>query len=651
MKIYDMAKSNFKGNAYRYLMYILSNSFAISSFFIFTNFLFNPDIDLNNLGDNALAAEGAATAVKISMVLIVLFSVFFVYYATSLFIKSRGKEFGLLSLYGMTNKQIRKYVFLENTLIGIVSVFIGCFFGILFSKIFLMVMSFLISVNLKFYISIKALLVTFLLFFIMFQTINLFSLIRISDSEIVEQLKINKKPKKIRPFSKVLGFMGIVLLLIGYGLAWKSKGYMVLLSMFPITMIVTLGTYFVTKEFSLFFINLLDKNKKIKYNKTNLISLSQLKFKIQDTSKVLFLTAILGAVTFTSTETIYTFYNDIDKIMGNDIPEDIVMGNYKDLSILLKDKEYFIDELEKVEGVRIDREYIAEYVNGKNLDYNKYNQAMENITIISENSYNLASREFNVSDKIDLKKGEAIYIYPFKTYGEDKENGYGMLDNKFRLDFSNNINKEVKVVKEELMGPISLRKAGEMEVFVLNDSDYEEISSKVDNKKYMAGMGVNSLSKSYDKSKKLWDDHIEKVTDKEVFFKSVLHIGSRRSFGLILFIGFFLAFLFFLASGSIIYFKLFNEIKDDKKEYEILRKLGTSKKEINKIISSQIRIIFFIPFIISTCHSFFALKLLSNLIDMNILLNGIVVMIGYFIFQLLYYLVIKRLYIKKLNIS
>jgi len=111
----------------------------------------------------------------------------------------------------------------------------------------------------------------------------------------------------------------------------------------------------------------------------------------------------------------------------------------------------------------------------------------------------------------------------------------------------------------------------------------------------------------------------------------------------------FIAFLFFIASGSIIYFKLFNEIKQDSIEYGILRKIGTTEKEINSIITKQIGIIFFLPFVVSTFHSFFALKSLSNLLEDNLFKNGLIVMLGYLAFQLIYFVVIRAIYINRLK--
>lgn len=104
MKISNMAMKNIKGNLYRYIMYYLSNAFAVTIFFIFANFVFHPSMDPNSITGSATAKQGVVSGMIACQVIIVIFSVLFVGYSTSIFLKSRGKEFGLLSLYGMTKK-------------------------------------------------------------------------------------------------------------------------------------------------------------------------------------------------------------------------------------------------------------------------------------------------------------------------------------------------------------------------------------------------------------------------------------------------------------------------------------------------------------------------------------------------------------------
>ena len=218
MKISIMAFSNVKGNLYRYIMYYLSNSFAVTAFFIFSNFVFHPSLNLKNIGGHPIAQMGVVNSMIVCQVIIVVFSVLFVGYSTSIFLKSRGKEFGLLSLYGMTRKQIKKYVFIENTIITVLSIGTGIISGVIFSKLFLMAMEAFMDISLVFNIFYKALGLTILVFFALFEIVSVLMLLKIKNKEIIQQIKSNKIPKEIPDFSRKKSILGISLLILGYGI-------------------------------------------------------------------------------------------------------------------------------------------------------------------------------------------------------------------------------------------------------------------------------------------------------------------------------------------------------------------------------------------------------------------------------------------------
>lgn len=649
MKLYDIALKNLKGNLYRYIMYYLSNMFTVAVFYIFSSFLFHPKVRREPLAPNATVHAGAVNGIKICLIIIAIFTVLFVSYATSIFLKSRGKEFGLLSLFGMTSKQIRRYVFIERNIITALSIATGLLMGILFSKLFFMAMEAFMDISLPFYISLKALLLTVVLFFLLFEVVNLLSLFQIRSKEIVEQLKMQKIPKEIPKFSKFKSLLGLGLLIIGYVTAWIVDDEFVIRAMIPVVLIVVAGTYFIFTQFSILLANKLTNNKKIFYNRTNMVAFSQMRFKLKDTAKVLFLASVLGAITFTATETIFSFFTEMPKIMGlNNIPQDIAIiqkgENLNDnLSIvkameILKDDGFVVEEYQRVKLIRVINEK-EEYEDGH----------VSDILAISNSDYNkLAS--YMGKEKVQVGEGEVIYNYPFRTDYYDK----GIVKNiVFPYEaVTLNINGESKEfsVKGEVHGSVTTLPNIYSDLIILNDEDYKEILKKAEEKDMLIfnGIHIDKWERAYETSIKIQNMLGEKY---EGFFysKSIPYREERNYFGVALFIGFFVAFLFFIASGSIIYFKLFNEIKQDGIEYNILKKIGITKKEMKGMITKQIAVIFFLPFIVSTMHSLFALKSLSNLLDANLLKNGLIVMVGYFICQGIYFLIIRKIYINKIE--
>ncbi len=66
----------------------------------------------------------------------------------------------------------------------------------------------------------------------------------------------------------------------------------------------------------------------------------------------------------------------------------------------------------------------------------------------------------------------------------------------------------------------------------------------------------------------------------------------------------------------IIFYKQISEGYDDKARYEIMEKVGMSNDEVKKSITSQVRMVFFLPIILAACHLAAAFPLLRRLLVM-----------------------------------
>ncbi|KNF09596.1 ABC-type transport system, involved in lipoprotein release, permease component [Gottschalkia purinilytica] len=656
MTLSNMAVKNIRGNLYRYIMYYLSNTFTVTVFFLFANFIFHPSeiTNVKRLG-NGNAQQGVTNALIMCQFIIVIFTILFVAYSVSIFLKSRGKEFGLLSLFGMTKNQIRKYIMVESTIISFVSIVSGIILGSGLSRLFFIIIGKFLENNIPFSISFKAIGLTFAIFFVLFEVINMIMLFKIKGKEIVEQIKSNRIPKEVPKFSKTKSIIGVILLAIGYGIAWISRGTLVVLVMIPVIVIVTIGTYFIFTQFSIAVTNGLKKNNSRFYTKTNMVALSQMIFKLKDTAKVLFLASILGAVTFTATETVYSLFTEITNGVTEGTPNDIGIVelkkntndkiDIKEVKSILEKHNLDVKYLNNIEGIE------AKIANKENEDKNDPNTV--DFNIISNSQYNKLAKQSD-EKQVKVNKDEIVYIFsskPVKGFNEDEmlEKEKRLKEEGINLDINSNVKKYE--VKETLYGkPINGSYLEDNKILVMNDDEFNKILKDIPKEKLFKyyGIQLNNWEDSYKASKEI-GQFLGK--DYEGYYSNKIepYTAQKNAFGMILFIGFFIAFLFFIASGSIIYFKLFNDMKQDSVEYSILKKVGSSKNDIRKIITKQIGVIFFLPFIISTVHSLFALKSLANLLNSNLLTNGLIVMTGYFVFQLIYFLIIKSIYIRKIE--
>lgn len=114
-------------------------------------------------------------------------------------------------------------------------------------------------------------------------------------------------------------------------------------------------------------------------------------------------------------------------------------------------------------------------------------------------------------------------------------------------------------------------------------------------------------------------------------------------YGGLFFIGLFIGLLFIIATVLIIYYKQTAEGFDDKKRFEIMQKVGMSKREIKKSIHSQVLMVFFLPLITAIIHIAFAFNVVTKMLSVfnltNIPLYAICTAVTIIVFALFYIIV------------
>ncbi|MCJ8013111.1 FtsX-like permease family protein [Paenibacillus sp. KQZ6P-2] len=120
---------------------------------------------------------------------------------------------------------------------------------------------------------------------------------------------------------------------------------------------------------------------------------------------------------------------------------------------------------------------------------------------------------------------------------------------------------------------------------------------------------------------------------------------------LTMFIGVFISLLFFIASGSMIYFKLFTQLKEDQMQYKALTRIGMTQAELRKIVYMQVGILFFAPCLVGIVHALVALKALNNLLMVSNWIYSFVIIGIYLAMQTIYFLVACNSYMKSINLT
>ncbi len=642
MTFRELALKNIKGHWHQYIAFFFSCTFSVMIFTMFASFIFNPDV----VNGHIQGERGVRNGLLACEYIIFIFSFFFVLYSISAFIKSRKKEFGLFSLFGMTRFQIQKLVLQEHMIIGVISIGSGLILGLLFSKLFIMVISYLLKLDtpIHFRIVPESIFVTIIGFLMLFGFVTLLQVLRVGKSEIIELLKASREPKSLPLYSKGLVTLSAITLLGGYGLAYFStlKNFGNL--MFPVLGLVIIGSYFLFTQGSVALLRRLQNQPNLYYKKTNLLSISQFIFKMKDNARMLFMVTILSAVVLTAAGTLYIFYKGILYNVSGAYPRtfSFIERGAQIQSSNVPDR---VTHLLNTSGAVVtDRIHLKGFL-GKLKVTSKGPGFNPDAFVVSESTYNQEIRKLPGMSTVKLENGTALLSYsgPNIIQGFQKgEKASIQLDEK---------SLPLHLSKQQTLKNGLLNLGGTaFGTLVLSDQDYKQLSQGLTDAQRMEAFGYDL--KNWKKTEPI----IKKI-------KSVMPSGERMTFetrvdnyiiaeqlaSLTLLIGVFVSLLFFIAAGSMIYFKLFTELDEDYAQLQALKRIGVTDEEMKRMLTRQIALIFFIPFAVGAVHTAFAFKMLQNIQVFGIIwgYGGIVIGI-FFLIQLIFFLVTRKTYISRL---
>lgn len=111
--------------------------------------------------------------------------------------------------------------------------------------------------------------------------------------------------------------------------------------------------------------------------------------------------------------------------------------------------------------------------------------------------------------------------------------------------------------------------------------------------------------------------------------------------------------VFFIFAISFLYFRLFTDLDRDKSQFQMLSKIGLTKRELKKTVTQQTSILFFVPILISVLHSsvaFLAIRFLAQKkqIELPVAENSILIFTSFISVQIIYYLIIRKKYLRQI---
>lgn len=630
MTFRQFAFNNVFRNKRLYAAYFLSSLFTVMVFFTFAIFAFHPILTEQEINSNVLIGLSVAGGI------IYVFSFFFVLYSMSSFLQSRKKEFGILKINGMSDGQLRWMVFLENMVIGLFATVIGILLGLVFSKGILLVAENVLvaDVTLNFYFPTLAIIITFVSFILLFFCISLFVIFVLRTKKLVQLIKGDKIGKAEPKFSIILVILAILLLGSGYSIAVLAKGLQVAAALIPVSILVTVGTYLLFTQLSVFLIRKLKDNHHLFWKNTNMLLFSDLSYRMKDNARSFFMVAIISTVAFSAIGTLFSLNSFLTKGVIEAHPTSLTYF----VSDELEDTE-INGHLDFIENTMhdYDLEYDGEYV-----ELSRFEQieGEPSVLITTASEYNKYAQLIG-EKMVEVKGDEVIPV-------ESSSRTLDMANEEDKLDAITLADGSKVAVDWEKVGLAKRDVLPEMFVYyIVSDDLYADLGEPFFTEEYYDWQVVKGSQENKVEAGKVISEELEQYVTAVDYIVYVI----RSVYAPIMFVGLFIGLIFFISSGSFLYFRLYADLDEDKEKFRSISKIGLTMKELNKVIGQQTAILFFTPIVVAIIHGAVALTALSHMFDYNLVEESLYVLGGFFVIQVIYYIVVRYFYTRQIRLD
>ena len=621
-----LAKQNIRNNKSTYIPYIITCIFCIAMIYMM-EFL----RDCPTLDQAVRQADEVRMIVFTGEIVVEIFCIIFLIYSNSFLMKRRQKEIGLYNILGLERNHIGIVMFLETIITSIGSLAGGIAAGIIGSKLALLLLLKLLHIPsvLGFYISVKGIFTCLFMFGIIFLMILFLNLAKIHLSRPVELLRGNNTGEKEPAAKWLMALIGFICLGAGYYLAVTTESPIKAITIFLLAVILVMaGTYLLFTAGSIVILKFLRRRKSFYYRTGNFISISGMLYRMKQNAIGLASICILSTGVLLMISMTVSIYFGMNDIMLNRYPYDVDMSV---TSISEDECQTAIEAFEKAiadNKVPVEKSVEEIYLdivcnkNGDQILIKPANTIRNSDSVLVLSLLNQAEYKRLTGISANLNDDEIFAWYPSAVQKD-----------------SVTVDETEFTVKKWLdKNPLTCGEdaVSDNAVLVVTDEDFK----KFDEMRTEMYKGVSSAPAGEDLTLHLGLDITGSETDKIDFGTPVMEVvkdlkkngglsenswitsGIRQQEyesyyadnGSLLFIGIFLGSLFLMGTAMIIYYKQISEGYEDQKRFEIMQKVGLSRREVRSSVRRQILMVFFLPLLMAMLHITMAFPMIRRML-------------------------------------
>lgn len=565
---------------------------------------------------------------------------FLIIYASRFLIKRRNKEFGIYLTLGMSKRKISLILFFETLIIGVISLGVGLALGIVLSQLMSILVANMFEADLtkfQFTFSSSAALKTLLYFSIMYLIVMIFNTIIVNKCKLIDLLHGNKKSEKVKlknPIICTIVFIiAVIALSYAYYLVTDGFGTSPLMNTISGILIpIALGcvsTFLIFWSLSGLILKIVMHLKKYYYKGLNSFTIRQISSKINTTVFSMTIICLMLFFTICIFSSALSIKNSLSGNLKDLAPVDIQFSKLQQLSdeeeesfskdiiedynTTVKDTLQRLDVYKYLKEVVDINTYRVEEITLKDFFGDQIEQIEKDYPLLAYNvredlvklsDYNRLAKLYNKKE-LTLKDNEYVIISNYKMMADIRNIA---LKNNTKLTING---KDYYPKYQKCQdGIIELSgSATNTGVIILPDNALEGIHP------YKNVLAANYQADTKEEKENVEDivstiinNHFKKDTLLSYNTKIDIYASSIGLGAMVTFVGLYLGIIFLISSAAILALKELSESTDNKERFNMLRKIGTDEKMINKALFNQIAVFFLFPLLLAIIHSIFGIE-------------------------------------------
>ena len=642
-----LAISNLIKNRKLYYPFALAVLLAVTISYLFYSLTFNPKM-VEMRGGSSIQFT-----LQLGLIVVTLASAIIVLYANSFVMKNRSKELGIYGMLGLEKRHLISMTFKELLIFGLVTVTAGIGIGALFDNLIFALLLKLSKMKVELVATFQwsvvlSILLVFGFIFLVIVFLNAIRIIRMDALQLSREKAKGEKKGRFLVFQTILGLLSLG---SGYYLAQSVTNALLAISTFFLAVIlVILGTYLLFNAGITVFLKMLKKNKKYYYKPNNLISVSNLIFRMKKNAVGLATIAILSTMVLVTMSAATSIYNGSENIKKLLYPHDMSISGQ---NVEVEDLDQLLTQYAKEKNLTISTKDVLSYAS-----FGLSSQDGTKLTAFEKGQNNVMPKTvFLVFDQKDYEKmtGQKLNL-------TGNEVGLWARNDQLKNQKAFSLNNQNYTIKEAIQQDFIANHVTNPYVLLVSDYNYLVVADLQsflkqyqDSAIYTQLYGGMDVTASLEEQLKLSDDFEEFANNFSHNLKNengMVYGGGTASdaiaqmnalFGGVLFIGIFLSIIFMIGTVLVIYYKQISEGYEDRERFVILQKVGLDQKQIKQTINKQVLTVFFLPLAFAFLHLAFAYHMLSlilkvvGVVDSAMMLSVTLSICG--IFALVYVLI------------